>query len=56
MNDGPEVSVGDSAGVAPGAANRRRVGQKWLGLGDVPCLWTFRAVDDLELDRLTLFK
>src|SRR6187401_2828938 len=27
-----------------------------LGLGDVPCLRTFRAVYDLEFDRLTLFQ
>src|SRR5689334_22028515 len=27
-----------------------------LGLGDVPCLRTLRTVDDLELDRLTLFQ
>ena len=27
-----------------------------LGFGDVPCLRTLRTVDDLELDRLTLFQ
>ena len=34
---------------------RRRVGQKWLGLGDVPSLRTLRAVDDLKLYRLAFF-
>jgi hypothetical protein len=27
-----------------------------LGFGDVPCLRTFRTVNDLEFDRLTLFQ
>src|SRR5215510_2829333 len=52
-----ELGIRRPAGIAPGAAARRRVGQKWwLRLGDVPCLRTLRAVDDLELDRLAFFE
>src|SRR5438067_10211350 len=44
-----------------GAKARRRVRRRTghdvvLGFGDVPCLRTLRAVDDLEFDRLTLFQ
>ena len=51
-----DLGVGRSGRVTPGAADRRRVGRKWLGLGDVPCLWTFWAVDDFELYSLALFE
>ena len=50
------MGVAEFREVAPGAVDRRRVGRKWLRLGDVPCLWTLRAVDDFELYCLTLFE
>src|SRR5687768_13348735 len=47
---------GRSVRIAPGAARRRRAGRVVLRFGDVPCLRTLRAVDDLEFDGLTLFQ
>src|SRR5690606_36490738 len=48
------VRIARGCGPAPHVAPGRSC--VVLGLGGVPCLWTLRAVDDLELDRLTLFQ
>src|SRR5438552_2843035 len=55
MNEGAKVR--GCGGAKARRRVRRRAGHEViLGFGDVPCLRTLRAVDDLEFDRLTLFQ
>jgi hypothetical protein len=56
MRTREEQKVREVLGVKPGAALGAGQVVKWLGFGDVPRLRNLGAVDDFELDRLTLFK